>query len=72
MLEGFSDFTLWSLFKEEFEEWTKDDFKLLRRDTRIKLRLYLVRRGVYVAPYSTKYSISDTLFDTLNEEKQYK
>jgi hypothetical protein len=35
--EGFSDFTLWFLAKEEFKGWTKDDFRLLRKNTRAKL-----------------------------------
>ena len=33
----FSDFTLQSLAKEEFEGQTKDNFKLLHRDTKAKL-----------------------------------
>jgi hypothetical protein len=70
-LEGFSDFTLWSLYKEEFEGWTRDNFKVLRRDTRAMLRLHLIERGVYVAPYSTRYPMSDALFNTLGEEEQH-
>jgi hypothetical protein len=69
--EGFSDFTLWSLYKEEFEGWTKDDFKVLRRDTRAMLQHHLIERGVYVAPYSTRYPMSDVLFNTLGEEEQH-
>ena len=37
ILKGFSDFTLWFLFKEEFKGWTKEDFANLRRDTRAEL-----------------------------------
>jgi hypothetical protein len=69
--EGFSDFTLWFLAKEEFEGWTKDDFRLLRKNTRAKLRLHLLKRGVYVAPYSTRHPMSNTLYNTLNEEEQH-
>jgi len=69
--EGFTDYNLWSLFKEEFEGWTKDSFKLLRRGTRTKLRLHLIKRGDYVAPYNNRYPISDSLFNVVNQEEQH-
>jgi hypothetical protein len=69
--EEFSDYTLWSLFQEDFAGWTSENFKTLRNDTRAKLRLHLLKRGVYVPPYNNRYPISDALVATLNEEEQH-
>lgn len=70
--EGFTDYDLWFMFREEFEGWSKDNFKLLPKNTRVKLRLHLLKAGVYVAPYDTRYPISDVLFNTLNEKERHK
>ena len=66
-----SDYTLWSLFQEDFTGWTSENIKTLRNDTRAKLRLHLLKRGVYVPPYNNRYPILDALFATLNEEEQH-
>ena len=41
--ENFTDFSLWTVFKEEFENFTIIDFKWLYVSTRIKLYTYLLR-----------------------------
>ena len=69
--EDFTDYTLWTVFLEEFNGFTADDFKRLRSDIRAKLRAHLLRRGVYVAKHNKRYTISEALFDLLQEEEQH-
>lgn len=69
--EGFTDYNLWFMFREEFEGWGKDTFKLLSMNTRTKLRLQLIKQGVYIAPFSKRYPLSDVLFNVLTEEEQH-
>ena len=69
--EEFSDYTLWSLFQEDFAGWTSENFKTLRNDTRAKLRLHLLRERSLRPPYNNRYPISDALVATLNEEEQH-
>lgn len=72
--ENFRDFDLWMVFKEEFEDFTTDVFREMGVGIRTKLRAHLVMRGVYVAKPSTKdkYTLSDGLFDLVQEEEQHK
>jgi len=41
--KNFTDFSLWTVFKEEFKNFTVTDFKRLYASTRTKLRAYLLR-----------------------------
>lgn len=72
-LGGFTDSELWLLFKEDFEEFTDDNFRTARADIRTKLRSYLLRGGVWVATHSNKkgHHISDVLFDVVNREDDH-
>jgi len=63
--ENFIDYTLWTVFKEEFEGFTIEDFRRMRIDIRVKLRTYLLKRGVYVGKYNSRYLILEALFDLL-------
>jgi hypothetical protein len=47
-------------------------FKWVQSGTRIGIHNYLVKRGVYVAKYSNKYSLSRVLTDVLLEEEPHK
>ena len=70
--EDFSDNAVWYAFKEEFEDFAADDFRKLRTDTRIKLRLHLLRGGVFVAQHaSARCALSDVLFDVTQEDEQH-
>src|SRR6266568_1701707 len=60
--KNFTDFSLWTIFKEEFENFTMTNFKRLYVSTRSKLRTHLLRRGVYVKKNNKKHHISDILF----------
>jgi hypothetical protein len=68
--EDFSDYNLWFIFKEEFENWTEDNLKALRTDTKMKLRRHLLQRGVYVAPYKARLSLARVLLDVIQEEDE--
>ena len=63
--ENFTDYTLWTVFKEEFEGFTTKDFRRMRINIRAKLRTYLLKRGVYVGKYNSRYLILEALFDLL-------
>jgi hypothetical protein len=71
VLHGFMDDTLWDAFKEEFDNFTTHDFQQMRTDIRIKLRVHLLSRGVYVATHNNRYTISDALYDIVQEEKKH-
>jgi len=40
--KNFMDYILWSLFQEEFEGFTIEDFRKIRFVTRVKLHTYLL------------------------------
>jgi len=63
--ENFTDYTLWTVFKEEFEGFTTKDFKRMRIDIRAKLRTHLLKRGVYVGKHNSRYLILEALFNLL-------
>src|SRR5271170_1233488 len=69
--ENFTDYTLWSLFQEEFEGFTIEDFRKIRSVTRAKLRTHLLQRGVYVATHSNRVTISERLFEVIQREEQH-
>jgi hypothetical protein len=61
--EEFIDYTLWIVFQEEFYRFTADNFKRIYTNTRVKLRTYLPKRGVYIAIDNNKHTFSEILFD---------
>jgi len=63
--ENFTDYILWTVFKEEFEGFTTKDFRRMRINIRVKLRTYLLRRGVYVGRHNNRYLILEVLFNLL-------
>jgi hypothetical protein len=69
--ENVTDYNLWTVFKEEFKNFTTNNFKQLRVVTRTRLRAHLLRGGVCVKRHNTKRHISDALFSFLQEEKQH-
>ena len=71
MQEEFTDYTLWTVFQEEFEGFAADDFKRMHTDTRAQLRTHLLQRGVYVAKHSNRVTISERLFEAIQREEQH-
>ena len=63
--EEFTDYILWTVFQEEFEGFTADDFKRMRTDTRAQLRTHLLQRGVYIAKHSNRVTILERLFEVI-------
>lgn len=45
---NFKDYTLWEVFTEDFGTFDLDDFKILQSATKVRLRLLLLSRGVFV------------------------
>ncbi|RDW75512.1 hypothetical protein BP6252_06654 [Coleophoma cylindrospora] len=67
----FTDYTLWMVFKEEFESFTESTFKKLRVDVRAKLRIHLLQRGVYVDKPNAQHPLAAVLHDVLLEEEPH-
>jgi len=63
--ENFIDYTLWTVFKEEFEGFTTEDFRRMRINIRVKLCTHLLKRGVYVGKHNSRYLILEALFNLL-------
>jgi len=70
--KNFTDYILRSLFQEEFKGFTIENFRKIRSITRVKLRTYLLQRGVYVAIHSNRYPLYKVLYNVLIEEEPYK
>ena len=63
--EEFTDYTLQTIFQEEFYGFTANNFKRMRFKLRAKLQIYLLKRGVYVAIYNNRYTLLKVLFNIL-------
>jgi len=63
--ENFTNYTLWSLFQEEFKGFTIKDFKKICFAIKAKLYTYLLKRGVYITIYNNRYTLSKVLFNLL-------
>jgi hypothetical protein len=63
--ENFTDYILWTVFKEEFKGFTTEDFRRMRINIRVKLRTYLLKRGVYMGKHNSRYLILEALFNLL-------
>ena len=69
--KNFTDYTLRSLFQEEFKGFTIKDFKKIRSVTKAKLHTYLLQRGVYIAIHSNRYPLYKVLYNVLIEEEPH-
>ena len=69
--KNFTDYILQLLFQEEFKGFTIKDFRKIRFITRVKLRTYLLQRGVYIATHSNRYPLYKVLYNILTEEEPY-
>ena len=65
---NFRDLDLWEMFKEDFESWTKDNFKLANNRQIRKVQNLLRQRGVWVE--KSRLTIAKSLFNTLQEEER--
>lgn len=62
----FKDLDLWDSYKEDFKDWTEDDFNLAGHHETRKVRTFLRKRGVWVE--KSRKTIAKSLFSTLQEE----
>jgi hypothetical protein len=69
---NFMDYSLWEIFAEDFSTFELDDFKILRSATKIKLRLLLLSRGVFVGKRTKQLTLYQALYDTAQDEEQHK
>lgn len=59
----FKDLDLWEAFKDDFEGWTEDDFKLTTNHEIRKVRTSLRKRGFWVE--KSRLTIAKSLYNTL-------
>ena len=64
-----TDYSLWTVFQEDFKDFTPELFKQVQSSTRTGIRNYLVKRGVYIATYSNRVTISERLFEVIQREE---
>ncbi|KAI0994324.1 hypothetical protein K3495_g13858, partial [Podosphaera aphanis] len=69
--ENVSDSNLWELFQDDFGDFTAPTFSQVKLRTQQVLRDCLRSRGVYISKNSKRKTISQTLFDCLQEEEQH-
>ena len=69
---NFTDYLLQTVFQEDFKDFTLELFIQVQSNTRIGIRKYLVKRGVYVVKQDKRYSLSKVLTDVANKEEFYK
>ncbi len=67
--DGLLDNDLWDSFRDEFAEWTDEDFKLATITCQKKFRAYLRSRGVWVMKHERK-TIAKSLHDVLQKETE--
>ena len=60
-----TDYLLWIVFQEDFKDFTPKLFKRVQSSTKIGIRSYLVKRGVYITTYSRRVTISERLFEVI-------
>ena len=53
------------MFQEDFKDFTLELFKQVQPGTRIGIRNYLVKRGVYITIYSRRVTILEWLFKVI-------
>ena len=63
--EDFLDNTLWTVFWEEFKEFTLKDFQKMYLDTKAKLQIYLLKRRVCVTKYNARITLFNILFNII-------
>ena len=69
LTQDLTDNDLWYIFWEQFEGFTVESFKKIRTDLRSKLRRHLLKRGVYVGKRSNRVTISEQLFEVIQQEE---
>ena len=67
--DNLTDSSLWTVFQEDFKDFTPELFTRVRSNTRMRIREYLVKRGVYVVKQDKRYSLGKVLTDVANKEE---
>jgi len=66
------DSLLWTVFQEDFKDFILEIFTRVQSNTRMGIRKYLVKRGVYIIKQDKRYSLSKVLTDVANKEEFHK
>ena len=66
------DTDLWCAFQEQFKGFTVKSFKKIHNNVKSKLQKHLLKRGVYVGKNSNRVTLSELLYEVLQQEKQPK
>ncbi|KAH8588052.1 hypothetical protein B0O99DRAFT_601163 [Bisporella sp. PMI_857] len=65
------DSDLWDLYIEDFKGFTLNNFDNLKTSTKQTLRNHLRNRGVYVPQHHKNKTLSQALYETLQEQEQH-
>jgi hypothetical protein len=63
------DHNLWMLFRELFEGWGVEHFKLINPRRRAALRTNLLQRGVFVPRHDSRSTLSDVLCQVVEQDE---
>jgi hypothetical protein len=70
-IQDLTDNDLWAIFQEQFERFTVESFEKIRTDIRSKLRRHLLQRGTFVEKQSNRVTISELLFEVIEQEEPH-
>lgn len=65
------DTDLQAVFQEQFEGFTAEDFRMVHINIGLNLRKHLLKRGVYVGKYNNKATLSNVLYEVVQQEEQH-
>ena len=63
----FTDYSLWSVFVEDFDGFKLEDFKRIPTAPKQQLQIYLLQRGIYIKYNNWTYTLLQVLLNTLKE-----
>jgi hypothetical protein len=69
--DEFMDDSLWGVAKDQFDTFTIANWRKMSTPARTRLRNHLLRGGVYVKSWSKNTTLTDTLYEAINEETQH-
>ena len=66
---NFTDYLLWTVFQEDFKDFTLKLFTQIQFNIKMGICKYLVKRGVYIIKQDKRYSLGKVLTNIANEKK---
>ena len=70
-MSKYTDILLWKDFREDFEGWSLENFKIGNRTALKKLRDYLITHGVWIRAQAGSTSYAKVLYECLENDEQH-